>query len=90
VVGLDPPRPAFPTTSPAPPGRPVAPGDEKTYRVGRGGELFLQVAQRAFNNLDRWTDIYKLNPRFNPREPIPEGTMLKLPRDAKVPADNAP
>jgi hypothetical protein len=58
------------------------------YCVRQGGEMVLAVAQRTLGKGDRWMDILRLNPGLNPMYPIPAGTVLQLPADARVePAD---
>ena len=78
---------ASPSTTPAP-AAPVRSGpaaeDGKTYQVPAGGEMFLQIARRALGNGDRWVEIYKLNPQYNPKEAVPGGTVLRLPGGDKV------
>ncbi|MBV9123445.1 MAG: hypothetical protein JO112_08820 [Planctomycetes bacterium] len=55
----------------------------KIYRVQGNGEMFLEVARRTLGNGDRWEEIYRLNPRFDPKNPIPGGQILRLPPDAQ-------
>jgi nucleoid-associated protein YgaU len=54
------------------------------YRVREGGEMLREIAHRTLDNGDRWADIYRLNPSFDPKEVIPAGSLLRLPRDARV------
>jgi hypothetical protein len=74
-------RPSY--SSPAPP----AAG---AYRVGGGGEYLRAVAMRALADSERWQEILRLNPSVNPAYPVPPGTVLRLPPDARVPAENTP
>lgn len=73
------------------PAAPVAatpPGDvAPSYRVGRDGEMFLDVARRTGV---KWEDIYLLNRQHDPKQPIPAGVLLQLPAGARVPAENRP
>jgi hypothetical protein len=62
----------------------VAAVSEKTYRVGGNGEMMREVARRALGDGDRWTEIYQLNLRYDPKEPVPAGTELRLPNDARL------
>ncbi len=55
------------------------------YRVAPGGEPLYRIAQRTLGNGGRWHEIYRLNPNLNPEMPIPEGTNVLLPPDARVP-----
>jgi hypothetical protein len=66
------------------------PSYEKKYRVGGNGEMFLEVARRTLGNENRWLEIYRLNPRFDPKDPIPAGSELRLPADARVDPQSAP
>lgn len=95
-IGLVPPRAPGAAATFAPPAaaQPPAgnswatPTGEKQYRVRRNGEMIRDIAGRTLNNRDRWIEIYKLNMRFNPEYPVHEGTVLRLPNDARVdPAD---
>jgi hypothetical protein len=56
----------------------------KVYRVPAGGEHLYMIAQRTLGNGSRWTEIYRLNPQLNPEQPIPAGTPVVLPADARV------
>jgi hypothetical protein len=88
-VGLDAPRPvaappSAPTTSwSVPPGGP-------TYRVRRGGEMFREMARHTLGDAERWWDIYRLNAKYNPSGPVPEGTVLLLPAGARVDPEDRP
>ncbi len=56
------------------------------YTVGRGGEMFAQIAERVYGDFHRWNDIWRVNQQIsNPHLPIPEGTQLQLPPDARAP-----
>jgi hypothetical protein len=59
----------------------------QNYRVV-ANENLLEVARRVFGNSDRWGDIRQLNPQVRADQPIPIGTILHLPADARVPAEN--
>jgi len=58
----------------------------KTYRVRDGGETMQDIARRTMGNTLAWSEIYRLNPSLNPSAatPIPAGTLLRLPSEAKV------
>jgi hypothetical protein len=56
----------------------------KVYRVGPDAEPFYLIAQRTLGNGSRWTEIFRLNPHLNPEQPIPAGTPVVLPADARV------
>ena len=78
-------RPAAPT------GSTTAAQGEKFYRVRGGGSHLYTIASDQLGNKERWAEIYKLNLRFDPAFPVPGGTVLRLPGDAKIdPADAAP
>jgi hypothetical protein len=72
------PVPAAPTTK------------EKTYRVPGNGAMILDIARRTLGTGDRWPEIYRLNPKIDPRVLIPGGTELRLPSDARVETTNPP
>jgi len=78
---------ANPNWNAAPGVRPVpSTGGYKTYRVRDGGETMQDIARRTLNNPNAWADVYRLNPTLNPSAavPIPAGTLLRLPAEAKV------
>ncbi len=76
---LPPVAPANISVKPLPP-----PGSVPQYRVRDGGEMFREIARNTLGDADRWTEIYRLNPRFDPKDPVPGGSELRLPRDATV------
>jgi hypothetical protein len=59
------------------------PAPPKSYKVGANGEMFLEIARRTLNDENRWADIYRLNPSYDPSQPIPAGSELRLPPDAR-------
>ena len=92
----------IPDPSAAPPasaaGQPAAPAavvstatiplPEKRYRVPGGGAMFLTIARSKLGDENRWPEIYRLNPSFEPTNLVPGGTVLRMPGDAKIdPAD---
>jgi nucleoid-associated protein YgaU len=60
------------------------------YRVHEGGEMMREVARRALGTADRWTEIYDLNRQFDPKDAIPAGSTLLLPKDAHISPQDAP
>ncbi len=82
-----------------PPGQPVvepvavpppagaAPGTQ-LYRVRERGESLYDIAGRTLADRGQWFRVYQLNPALSrdPRLPIPAGTTLRLPAEAKVEA----
>jgi hypothetical protein len=70
------------TQSNAPPAEPVQP---KKYTVAAGGESFARIASKLLANVDRWPEIRNLNRELDPEKPIPAGTILKVPGDARTP-----
>jgi hypothetical protein len=92
-VGLDTPRmpngAPIVAAAPSAPARPAA-GVEKSYRVRGSGEMLLTIARQTLGNGDRWVEIYQLNPRYDPKQPIPGGSVLRLPKDARVETGEAP
>ncbi len=84
--------PVSPTSLPSVAGSPAtltsAPLPEKRYRVRGGGAMFLTIARSTLGDDNRWPEIYRLNPSFDPKDPVPGGTVLRMPGDAKIdPAD---
>lgn len=88
---------ASPVTTGAPPaaGSPSTPipaptasaGGAKTYKVRPEGEKVSDIAQTTLGKVERWIEIYGLNPNVNFNlEKIPGGTELRLPPDAQVDA----
>jgi hypothetical protein len=57
----------------------------KTYRVPPEGQLMYAIALQTMGDGNRWSEIYRLNPNLQPLQPVPGGTMLRLPSNAKVP-----
>jgi nucleoid-associated protein YgaU len=57
---------------------------EKMYRVKGNGEMFYDIARRTLGRGERWQEIYRLNPSFDPKDPVPAGTDLRLPADARI------
>jgi nucleoid-associated protein YgaU len=92
-VGLDVPRaPAGVPVAATPslPARPAPAAPEKSYRVRGNGEMFYNIAVRTLGSGDRWMEIFNLNKRYDPSQPIPAGTVLQLPKDARVEPADAP
>lgn len=72
--------------SATPAGSPVrSTGSEKTFRVPTGGMSMRAIARVTLGNEQRWNDVYALNPQFKADEPLPAGTEVKLPADARMP-----
>jgi hypothetical protein len=70
---------------------PAAPAPQYAqYRVGGNGELLWTIAQRTLGSGDRWRDIHQLNPTLRPELPVPAGTTIYLPADARVDAAPRP
>jgi hypothetical protein len=66
----------------------ATPLPEKRYRVPGGGAMFLTIARTKLGDENRWPEIYRLNPSFEPTNLVPGGTVLRIPGDAKLdPAD---
>jgi hypothetical protein len=68
----------------------TAVSEERTFRVKNNGEMFREIARSVLGDPERWTEIYRLNPRFDPAEPIPSGTELRVPSQARVDARPTP
>lgn len=72
-----------PSTVPAPTTRP---GGGTTFRVPPGGMTLRAIAREVLNSEQRWTEIFDLNRQITkPDEPLPAGTEVKLPPDARPP-----
>jgi nucleoid-associated protein YgaU len=78
--------PPLPRPHPAGSGATTAPATvasyAATFRVPDGGLSFYQAAQQALGSGDRWSEIYRLNPNYDPRVPLPAGAVLRLPPPA--------
>lgn len=57
---------------------------QQRYRVRANGEMMRTIAQRTLQNGDRWPEIYALNKQFDPKDPVPAGSDLALPADARI------
>ena len=57
---------------------------ERSYQVRAQGEMLRDIARRTLNDPERWTEIYQLNRRYDPSVPVPAGSELRLPADARV------
>lgn len=73
------------TIKPLPP-----PGSVPLYRVHEGGEMLAEIAGHTLGYAGRWTEIFRLNPRLYPKEPVPGGSEIRLPRDAHVAPQDIP
>ena len=63
---------------------PVLTGNEKSYRVRGNDEMVYDIAKRTLGDGLRWVEIQRLNQNLDPRNPVPAGTELRLPANAKV------
>jgi hypothetical protein len=88
-IPLPPPVPPLASAAPGYPA-PLAASGDRLYRVRPNGEMLWDVAQRTMGRGDRWAEIYNLNSQFNPQQPVPGGTTLRLPADASVPPSDRP
>jgi hypothetical protein len=80
-------NPPVPMPVPMPNTTPTLPTTDatKTYRVPAEGQLLYAIALQTMGDGNRWSEIYRLNPNLQPLQPVPGGTMLRLPSNAKVP-----
>lgn len=62
-------------------------GPIQVYRVHTPGETMRDIARRTLGAGERWTDVYKLNPSIHPEDSLKAGTVVHLPSDACMPAD---
>jgi MraZ protein len=77
-------------THPLPGEPPLAPspGPVQTYQV-HTPETMRDLARRTLGAAERWTDIHKLNPLLKPETTLAAGTVIRLPGDACVSADES-
>lgn len=61
-----------------------SPGAPKTYQVRQPSETYVNIARQTLGNPERWWDIARLNPQIPPAYPVPGGTLLKMPPDARL------
>jgi hypothetical protein len=54
------------------------------YRVAAGGEKLYDIAARLLGDGNRWVEIRDQNPGWNPALPIPGGTTLTVPGEARL------
>jgi hypothetical protein len=83
------PIPGAPAPTPAPAAATstsgASPAGYRSYIVRKeGGEAILDIARRTLGAGDRWYEIGSLNPQVNPKYPIPVGSVLRLPADART------
>jgi nucleoid-associated protein YgaU len=74
-----------PTAKPA-----HSPNDTKHFKVRERGETMYEIARRTLGDSGQWFVVHRLNPTLSrdPKLPIPGGTVLQLPVEAKTePAD---
>jgi nucleoid-associated protein YgaU len=68
----------------------VTPRGGAQYAV-RQGEMIGTIAANTLGKWERWTEIYELNRHgFDPSRPLPAGSVLAMPADAKIPPENHP
>ena len=56
----------------------------KTYEVPAGGITLKGIAKLAYGDEIDWTKIWNLNLQRKPDEVLPEGTIVRVPDDARV------
>jgi nucleoid-associated protein YgaU len=61
----------------------------RLYRVRRPGEMVYEIARHALGDGNRWQEIYLLNLGLNTERPVPGGSILRLPPDARIDAADA-
>jgi hypothetical protein len=85
-------RPAGPVVTPVSPPPAAANPPAQLTKVRSGGETLYELAKRALNDNGQWYVIYRLNPALSPdpKLPIPAGTVLRLPPEARVEAGDRP
>jgi hypothetical protein len=84
-ISINPPIPAPAPPIPMPGAGAKTEAAAKTYRVPAAGQFIFDIAIRTLGDGNRWSEIYRLNPNINPQQPIPGGSELRLPANAKLP-----
>lgn len=74
-------EPATPTGAGSRPAPPPAGGTgSNEYRVtAEAGETIREIARKALGNPEAWKKLWDQNPALDPTQPIPAGTILRLP-----------
>jgi hypothetical protein len=69
-----------------------APGATKLTKVRDRGETMYEIARRTLNDSGQWIVVHRLNPTLSrdPKLPIPAGTVLRVPAEAKLDANDMP
>jgi nucleoid-associated protein YgaU len=81
-ITINAPVPVIPKSNvPVPPTSDVT----KSYRVPGAGQPIYELAIQTLGDGGRWTEIYRLNPNLDPLQPIPGGTVVRLPVNARAP-----
>jgi hypothetical protein len=81
--------PSAPAAPATPPATPAATPTYPQYRVAqKDGETMFAIAQRTLGNGFRWKEIAVLNPNLASDFAVEANKVLRLPPDARVPADN--
>jgi nucleoid-associated protein YgaU len=60
------------------------------YKVRGNDERMLTIATQLLGNENRWQEIAKLNPQLAPEQPLPSGSVVRLPAGTIVPPTNVP
>jgi hypothetical protein len=77
------PAPALPTPGVNPVKSPP-PRGEHTYVVPKSGQTFWEISRQTLGNPNRWSEIYRLNDKIDPKYPVPGDTVLRMPADARL------
>lgn len=64
------------------PAKPVS--TTRVYEIPSGGLTFKEIARRALGDENYWGQIWELNSKLRADEPVPAGTKIKLPAEAKI------
>lgn len=69
-----------------------SPNDTKHFKVRERGETMYEIARRTLGDSGQWFVVHRLNPTLSrdPKLPIPGGTVLQLPLEAKTEPADAP
>jgi division/cell wall cluster transcriptional repressor MraZ len=66
----------------------AATGTIQTDQVRSGGETLREIARRTLGSADRWADLHKLNRGLDAEAVLNAGTVVRLPAEACVTAED--
>lgn len=57
---------------------------QKVWEVPSGGLTLKEISRQAFGDENLWGQIWEMNPKLRADEPVPGGTKVKLPDNARI------